>query len=162
MAQNEMKATIGKALRQRVCAASLSKARVSDITDSLKINRNTFYYHFSNKFEVAEWTFLAHLSDELSNRLPARQLVTCRFPASGGDDCELAFYSHVETGARTLDFEEFFHGLITCLLADRTYYSRLFNAQEPEFTQWATELWAGAVAADIDFNRLNVFVDIFH
>ena len=146
-----MKATIGEALRKRVCASSLSKVRVSDITDELGINRNTFYYHFSSKFEVAGWTFLRQLSDELSNRLPARQLVTVRFPAHASAPDELAYYTHVETGARTLDFEEFFHGLITCLLADRDYFGKLFSAQEPEFMRWASELWANAAAADIDF-----------
>lgn len=151
MSNGNMKEIIGSALRERVVATSLSKTRISDLTDLLGINRNTFYYHFANKFEVASWTFLRQLSDELENRLPSKQLITTRFPANAPSDCEFAFYTHVETGARTLDFEEFFHGLISCILADRHYFGKLFNAKEPEFTQWATALWARATEADIDF-----------
>lgn len=146
-----MKTAIAAELRKRVCATSLSKTRISDITESLGINRNTFYYHYANKYEVAGWSFLRRLSDELSNRLPAKQLVTMRFPVNAGPYSELAYYTHVETGARTLDFEEFFHGLISCLLADRDYFGKLFTPQEPEFVQWATGIWTSATASDIDF-----------
>lgn len=149
--KHNVKSEIGSALRERVCATSLSKTRISDITDELGINRNTFYYHFANKYEVAGWTFLCRLSDELTARLPAKQLVTMRFPASAATEPEFAYYTHVETGARTLDFEDFFHGLISCLLSDRDYFAKLFNQREPEFMQWATGIWTNAATADIDF-----------
>lgn len=151
MVQVDTREEIARAFRDAVSSSSLAKVRIADLIDSLGINRNTFYYHFANKYEVAQWVFLNDLSAQLKKKLPEPQLVYYEWQNKKEDPTFLAYYSHVETGARTLDSSAFFQSLSEMLLQDVSFYRKLFNGQEPIFSQWSTDLWLGAAGADVEF-----------
>lgn len=151
MAQADTREDIAQAFRDAVSASSLAKVRIADLIDDLGINRNTFYYHFANKYEVAQWVFLNDLSAELKKKLPEPQLVYYEWQNKKEDPTFLAYYSHVETGARTLDAGIFFQSLSETLLQDVSFYKKLFNGQEPQFSQWITDLWLDAARKDVEF-----------
>ena len=44
-------------LCSKVRTIPLSRVRLAELINDLNINRNTFYYYFSSKFEVAYYAF---------------------------------------------------------------------------------------------------------
>ena len=58
MASNAItKEALANALKNLLKQKSLSKISVKDITDYCNISRNTFYYHFKDKYELINWIF---------------------------------------------------------------------------------------------------------
>lgn len=45
----------------------LSKISIKDITDSCDISRNTFYYHFRDKYELINWIFYTEMSEKINS-----------------------------------------------------------------------------------------------
>lgn len=45
----------------------LSKISIKDITDYCNISRNTFYYHFRDKYELINWIFYNTISENVLN-----------------------------------------------------------------------------------------------
>lgn len=150
MAAPDTKQEIVDAFADMVRSDSLRKVRVAALIDKLGINRNTFYYHFANKYEVALYKFRVDLARELSNQLDERDLL--RAPLSGDPSAEaLPYYVHIEIGARTLDFSSFYRSLVACVRTDEAFYRKIFTQNEPDFTTLFIELYDPAVKADIRF-----------
>ena len=51
------KETLASALRELLKTQPLSKISVKDITDYCDMSRNSFYYHFKDKYELISWIF---------------------------------------------------------------------------------------------------------
>ena len=51
------KQLIGRSFMQLVCEKPFDKISVSDITSKCNLNRQTFYYHFQDKYECLEWIY---------------------------------------------------------------------------------------------------------
>jgi len=51
------KRAIGTALKKLCVSKPFHKITVSDITDSCGLNRQSFYYHFQDKFELLNWVY---------------------------------------------------------------------------------------------------------
>lgn len=149
MAKKDTKRRIADAFVAKVKETSLSQVRIADLIAELGVNRNTFYYHFASKYDVAMWVLRVDLARELSDALPASQLISA--PFKEGDDELLPYYVHKEIGARTLDSTPFFKALIRCTLGDAAFYRKLFNVREVEFLAQAEQLWAPALCDDIGF-----------
>lgn len=54
---SQTKLALGNALKQLVHEKPFEKISVSDITDKCNLNRQTFYYHFQDKFECLEYYY---------------------------------------------------------------------------------------------------------
>lgn len=54
---NITKKVLAAAFKELVCKHSFEKVNVSSICDACGVNRKTFYYHFQDKYELAEWIF---------------------------------------------------------------------------------------------------------
>ena len=146
----DTKQEITDALADMVKSDSLRKVRVAALIEKLGINRNTFYYHFANKYEVALYKFRTDLAQVLVRRFDECDLLYA--PVSNEPSAEkLPFYTHVEIGARTLDFSGFYRSLILCVRADEAFYRKAFTPNEPEFNTLFLELYTPAIRADIRF-----------
>lgn len=145
----DTKQRIVELYRAKVRSNGPDKVRVAELVEELGINRNTFYYHFANKFEVALYLFRSDLDTKLRTMLPDAELVS----RAGDDDAGagLAFYTHKENGARGLDQGPFVSALLECVTADRPLYQALFSPREPEFVSALRSLWQHAIENDIDF-----------
>ncbi len=128
---------------------SLSQVRIADLIANLGINRNTFYYHFASKYDVAMWILRNDLAHELRDILPASKLISAPFKENSKES--LPYYVHVETGARMLDCSPFLKALSQCVLSDITFYRKLFNKREIEFLTQVELLWEPAFYNDISF-----------
>ena len=51
------KDALGKALKVLLEKKPLSKISVKDITEYCNISRNTFYYHFKDKYDLVNWIY---------------------------------------------------------------------------------------------------------
>lgn len=63
MAKNIItKQAFSRALKELLMEQPLSKISVKDITEKCELCRNSFYYHFSDKYELINWQFQRDLS----------------------------------------------------------------------------------------------------
>ena len=150
MAAPDTKQEIVDAFADMVRSDSLRKVRVAALIDKLGINRNTFYYHFANKYEVALYKFRVDLAFVLAPRIDERDLISAPINATTSTET-LPYYTHVEIGARTLDFSAFYRALVECVLKDEPFYRKVFAVGEPEFETLFSELYRPAIEADIRF-----------
>ena len=134
----------------RVEASSLKAVHVSKLIKELGINRNTFYYHFTSKYDVAMYVFRIDLAHGLEATFPQEQLVYSPIDSKSGAQ-ELPFYTHCEIAARTLDLGGFYKTLVQCLLKRQTFYRCLFDRQEAEFLTLIDELYRPAAQDDLEF-----------
>ena len=51
------KDAIANAFKELMKTKSFDKISISDITNSCKLNRQTFYYHFQDKYELMNWIY---------------------------------------------------------------------------------------------------------
>ena len=58
MAQKKStKETLADALRKMMTVKPIDKITVKDIVDICNVNRQTFYYHFDDVYDLLEWIF---------------------------------------------------------------------------------------------------------
>ena len=151
MAKRDTRAEIAAAFKESVRKTSLSQTRVADLISELGVNRNTFYYHFGSKYDVAMWIFRMSLAAKLRHDFPESQLVSAPFSAPGAGKEALPYYVHKETGARTLDTSGYYKALVATVLEDPDFYRKLFTPHEHEFIQQVVETLIPAFKADLDF-----------
>ena len=149
--KRNMRQTIADAFVSMVEETSLARVRIADIIARLDINRNTFYYHFSSKYDVALWVLRTDLDAELRAALPDNELVCLPLESKRCIETPLAYYAHVETGARTLDCSKFLKAFARCTLGRQDFYRKLFDIRELEFWHCLTDLYYPAVEGDIEF-----------
>ena len=57
-----------KALKKLLSRKELSKITISNITDECGVNRQTFYYHFKDIYDLLEWIYKNEVIDEIDNK----------------------------------------------------------------------------------------------
>ena len=150
MTSSAAKQLIIDAFIEEVEAGSLRSVQIAKLIKKLDINRNTFYYHFTSKYDVALHVFRTDLARELTDSFPAYELVSLAL--DDGPKAEaLPYYVHREIGARTLDFGDFFKALVRCVLGREAFYRKLFDQRETEFRSLVFELYQQAVGSDLEF-----------
>lgn len=150
MAKSTAKDTIVRAFIANVEAGSLRSVQVAKLIKELDINRNTFYYHFPSKYDVALYVFRKDLAEELVRSFPEDDLLFA--PIEDDPNAEvLPYYVHREIGARTLDFGDFFKALVRSVLTRPSFYGKLFERRESEFRSLVCELYRPAVKRDLEF-----------
>ena len=55
----DTKRILAAALKQLTCRKSFDKITIADITQQSGYNRQTFYYHFRDKYELLNWIYLS-------------------------------------------------------------------------------------------------------
>lgn len=132
----------------RVRTAPLSKLRIADLINELGINRNTFYYYFTGKYDVALYAFRHDMDHRLRAHFPESELITS---CGKNDPFEgLAFYACTETGARNLDHTCFVQCLMQAMADDTALYRNLFTYHELEFIDQISALWKYAMLSVIE------------
>ncbi|MBR6393085.1 MAG: TetR/AcrR family transcriptional regulator C-terminal domain-containing protein [Eubacterium sp.] len=61
------KTKMAKAFKELMNAKPFDKITVSDITEKCKIHRQTFYYHFQDRYELLDWIILNELLEPFMN-----------------------------------------------------------------------------------------------
>jgi len=63
------KKAIAAGMKELTRKKSFDKITVSDITEACGLNRQTFYYHFQDKFELVDWIYYSELISIIINDL---------------------------------------------------------------------------------------------
>lgn len=63
------KEALANALETLLSQQSLSKISIKNITDYCNISRNTFYYHFKDKYELIHWIFYTDMNAQIPHFL---------------------------------------------------------------------------------------------
>ena len=58
---NITKKALAQSLKELGATKNLDKITVADITDNCGVNRQTFYYHFNDKYELLSWIYTQDL-----------------------------------------------------------------------------------------------------
>lgn len=67
MAQTTKKA-LAASLKKLLCEKSLDKITVTDIVEDCEVNRQTFYYHFKDIYDLVEWIFTNEATKALDGK----------------------------------------------------------------------------------------------
>jgi len=150
MAGISAKQAIVDAFIDKVEASSLRAVQVAKLIKEINVNRNTFYYHFPSKYDVALFVFRTDLASYLEDAFPQGELLYAAIDPQP-DSEQLAYYVHREIGARTLDFGGFFKVLVRCVIDRPLFYGKLFDSTEREFRALVDGLYRPAVRKDLEF-----------
>lgn len=145
------KQIIADAFTRGVLTSSLAHVHIADLIQELGINRNTFYYHFASKYDVALWILEQELSQQLEAEFEPDELIY--LPATTGESKarRIAYYARVESGAHALDESRFMKAFVRCVSAHKDFYRKLINPQEIEFKQYLFSRYYPALEDDIRF-----------
>ena len=67
MAQKTKKA-FATSLKKLLSQRPLDKIKISDITEDCEVNRQTFYYHFKDIYDLLEWTYTNEATRALGDK----------------------------------------------------------------------------------------------
>ena len=139
--------------KERVTEGSLTKVRISQLIAELGINRNTFYYHFDSKYDVALQIFRRDLAAQLEGAIPHDQLVFGPIgkEKADRDPIRLPFYARIEIGFHALDNGPFLKALARTIQVNRPFYAKLFDDREYEFNFQFCHLYYPEVKRDLEF-----------
>lgn len=65
---NQTKQLLAKALQELLETTPLEKISVNDIVEQAQVGRNTFYYHFVDKYDLVNWYFQTGVTQFLLTR----------------------------------------------------------------------------------------------
>ena len=68
---NLTKIALAGALKDQLMHKSLEKITITELTNACGLNRMTFYYHFQDIYELAEWSLTYETSKALEGKLTA-------------------------------------------------------------------------------------------
>ena len=67
MAQTTKK-VLAASLKKLLEKANLDKITVKDIVEGCQVNRQTFYYHFQDVYDLLEWIFTTETAEAISDK----------------------------------------------------------------------------------------------
>ena len=65
---NQTKHLLAESLQELMVTTPLEKISVNDIVDHAGVGRNTFYYHFEDKYDLVNWYFQSGITQFLVER----------------------------------------------------------------------------------------------
>ena len=74
---NQTKRLLAQSLQEIMATTPLEKISVNDIVDHAGVGRNTFYYHFEDKYDLVNWYFQNGITSFLVERSAYRHLGLC-------------------------------------------------------------------------------------
>jgi Bacterial regulatory proteins, tetR family. len=82
---DETKRILANSLKEMMKSKAIEKISIREITDNANVNRQTFYYHFEDIYDLLKWTFQQEavqlLAVHNSAKILARRF-TSTFPLS--------------------------------------------------------------------------------
>ena len=63
------KEALGNALKKMLSVKPIDKITVKDLVEECGVNRQTFYYHFDDVYDLLEWVFEEDTNKALRHRM---------------------------------------------------------------------------------------------
>ena len=94
-ASDTTKLAIVSGLKELACKKSFEKVSVIEISNICGINRNTFYYHFDDKYAVISWIFKTEIKPVLNPYMEVKNWSECIISLCNHLKSEKHFYTNV-------------------------------------------------------------------
>ncbi|MDL2248126.1 TetR/AcrR family transcriptional regulator C-terminal domain-containing protein [Tyzzerella sp. OttesenSCG-928-J15] len=115
------KNTMAAALKELMTERPFSKISVRDIVERCSMNRNSFYYHFKDKYDLVNWIFYTEIAEEVTQFnaevMPAWELLNKVFTYFYDNR---NFYINALSVSGQNSFEEYFIELMGNIIRVRT------------------------------------------
>lgn len=102
------KAAIAESIKELMKKKNLAKITVSDIVQNCGLNRQTFYYHFRDKYDLVKWIYYHEVVVTLSNISANTDWSAVLLDVLNIMKAEKTFY----TGALNADRQNIFHNYL--------------------------------------------------
>ncbi|MCM1284563.1 MAG: TetR/AcrR family transcriptional regulator C-terminal domain-containing protein [Acetobacter sp.] len=106
----ETQISIANALKELMKSKSFEKISISDITNECSIHRQTFYYHFEDKYDLLNWIVLHELVNPLIDNFNLDNM-----------------YQRIED-------------LFTTMVQHKSFYKKTFHVSVPKMSQYIGKL----------------------
>lgn len=113
------KKILAATLKQLMKEKPLAKISVGDIVELCELNRNSFYYHFRDKYDLVNWVFYTELAETLGD----------------GDALDSSAWTLIET-------------LCCCLYKEKEFYQNALSVDgQNSFSEYFIQMLKTLVAA---------------
>ncbi|HCR43437.1 MAG TPA: dihydroxyacetone kinase transcriptional activator DhaS, partial [Ruminococcaceae bacterium] len=113
------KKAIAVSLKQLMDRRGLKKITVSDIVRNCGLNRQTFYYHFEDKYDLINWIFYNDvIKSVVSNRKTYDDLDSMMLKMLGVMESEKPFYMQAFNSAGQDTFQKYFFDVTKGLISE--------------------------------------------
>lgn len=118
------KQVLADALKELLTTHTFSKIKVNDIVEHCGINRQTFYYHFDDKYDLVNWIFFTEIFSNLQQEYSSIEwdtiLKLCEYFYQN-----LAFYRRVLLEDGPNSFTAYFGTLLRPLFRAQVMFSSI-------------------------------------
>lgn len=112
------KRAIAEGIKELTKKKNFDKITVSDITEACGLNRQTFYYHFQDKYELVNWIFYTEIISIVSDELTYENSIDKVLQLLTKMKSEDYFYTNTLKASVKSEFEEFLIKVVTELFCD--------------------------------------------
>ena len=123
------KLMIAQGLKRLLKTTSFVNVSVGDIARECKISRNTFYYHFKDKYDLVNWIFCSEFIDRARAHREAKEWylmqTLCEYL-----DANRAFYRRVFAAEGQNCFTEYFSEFVASVISEEV--KKMFADQNEE------------------------------
>ncbi len=138
------KKILAEALKKLMESTPFSKISIGDITKECEMNRNSFYYHFQDKYEMLNWIFLTDITQDISQKeydeASSWEIVhaICTFFYKNS-----AFYRNAMSFEGQNSFVSYLRELISDLMESR-FKEFISDNDDPEFKEFFLDFFLDA------------------
>ena len=132
LTEKALAASLKKLLEKK----TLNKITVRDITDDCGVNRQTFYYHFHDVYDLVEWIFTQEAQKYLSNGIDAKNWREVISDLMDGLLEEKSFVMNAYYSLNRRQLEEFMQKLARPAISDlvrQVECARIISEEDLEF-----------------------------
>lgn len=151
---NNTKESLAKSLKKMLAVKPIDKITVKDIVDSCKVNRQTFYYHFDDVYDLLEWIFENDAEDALPKSISYDKWI----------EDVMVFFTYLEnnrefainiynSNSRTYMLKFYYKKLEACISSFALIVSQGMNISKKDFdfvVEFYTELVIGFISRWLD------------
>jgi probable dihydroxyacetone kinase regulator len=112
------KKAIAEGMKELTKTKSFDKITVSDITKACGLNRQTFYYHFQDKFELINWIYYNDIISIFIDNLTYENSIDKVLQMLKKMKTEEYFYRNTLKASIKNEFEEYLNKVVTELFCD--------------------------------------------
>lgn len=112
------KKAIAQSIKELMKKKDLRKISVSDIVENCGLNRQTFYYHFQDKYDLVNWIYYNEVVSAVTSQRPFHDWSEVMLDILSIMRKEKYFYTNALNVAGQNAFQEYFFSLTKDLIAE--------------------------------------------
>ncbi len=130
------KKLIADGFKQLMAKKPFEKITIADITDQCGLNRQTFYYHFQDKYELLNWIFYSDVIEPFSDGLTIDNWSDHLLEILLIIKNDAKFYANAMSTSHGEEFRRFLFNAVTdvlCEVIDQITAGRTVNQPDRQF-----------------------------